>query len=224
MKTFITGLMVIAIFSTVTNALAAPGQTGPYVSAFLGTSVARDSTVSGYDSFFATSFNDRASFDPGVYAGGTGGYNFGFMRVEGELAYRHARFDTITASSGSSYRSVDGDLGAFSTMFNVFFNVQNSSRVTPYLGGGVGFATLHLSETTGINNSGNRIVLFDSSDDTVFAAQVGGGFDISINRRFSLDLGYRYFITDKAKLNGDFTASDLRLESHNALAGFKFKF
>jgi opacity protein-like surface antigen len=66
--------------------------------------------------------------------------------------------------------------------------------------------------------------LYDESNDNVFAAQVGAGMDIAINSRYSLDIGYRYFITDKAKLEGDFTSSNLRFESHNAMVGFKFKF
>jgi opacity protein-like surface antigen len=108
-------------------------------------------------------------------------------------------------------------------MFNVFFDMRNSSPVTPYVGGGIGFATLHLSETTGYDNAG-KLILYDDSSDTVFASQVGAGVDLAINSRYSVDIGYRYFITDKAKLSGDFIASDLRYESHNAMVGFKFKF
>ena len=223
MRTYLIAIATLLIFSIPSLGTAAAGRPGPYVSGFIGTSFARDATISGYDSFYATSFNDQATFDPGVYVGGTGGYDFGFMRLEGELSYRHAKLDTVTNSLGTRYRNVDGDLGTFATMFNVFFDVHNSSRVTPYLGGGVGFATLHLSETTGYNSTG-RIILYDDSNDTVFASQIGAGLDIAINSRYSLDLGYRYFITEKAKLDGDFTSSDLRLESHNAMVGFKFKF
>ena len=64
-----------------------------------------------------------------------------------------------------------------------------------------------------------------SSSDTVAAYQVGAGFDMAINSRYSLDLGYRYFITERAKLDSDFsTTSELRFESHNATVGFKMKF
>lgn len=221
MKFYITVFITLFIVTISSTGNAAPPRPGPYVSAFLGTNVTRDTTISGIDTSppVAIQFDDRASFDPGIYVGGTGGYDFGYMRLEGELAYRHARFDSITNSSGVRFRGVDGDLGTFSTMFNVFFDMHNRSRVTPYLGGGIGFATVHLSETT-VNNG----ILYDESSDTVFAAQAGAGLDVAINSRYSLDFGYRYFITDKARLNGDFTSSDLRLESHNMLVGFKFKF
>jgi opacity protein-like surface antigen len=223
MKQYLVAIITLLIFSIPSLSAAAAGRPGPYFSGFLGTSFARDVTVSGYDSFYNTSFNDQVTFDPGVYVGGTGGYDFGFLRLEGELSYRNAKLDTVTDSGGNRYRNVDGDLGAFATMFNIFFDMHNASRVTPYLGGGIGFANLHLSNTTAFNNAG-KLTLYDRSNDTVFASQVGAGMDIAINSRYSLDIGYRYFITDKAKLEGDFTSSNLRFESHNAMVGFKFKF
>jgi len=223
MKTFLSTVFTLLVFTIPSLSLAAAARPGPYVSGFLGTSFARDVTVSGTDSFFNSSFSDRVTFEPGIYVGGTGGYDFGFLRLEGELSYRHAKLDTITDSGGGRLRNVDGDLGTFATMFNVFFDMHNPSRVTPYVGGGIGFATLHLSNTTAFDNAG-KLTLYDDSNDTVFASQVGAGMDIAINSRISLDLGYRYFITEKARLDGDFTSSNLRFESHNGLVGFKFKF
>ena len=223
MKSYLIAVCTLIVFTIPSLSSAATGRPGPYFSAFLGTSFARDANVSGFDSFDNTSFNDKVTFDPGIYLGGTGGYDFGFLRLEGELSYRNSQLDKITNSSGFRFRSVDGDLGAFASMFNVFFDLHNASNVTPYLGGGIGFATLHISDTTGIDNAG-RVQLYDASSDTVFASQVGAGVDIALNSRYSLDVGYRYFITEKANLEGDFISSNLRLESHNAMVGFKFKF
>jgi len=224
MKSYLIAVCTLLVFAIPSLGTAATGRPGPYFSAFLGTSFARDVNVSGFDSFDSTSFNDQVTFDPGIYLGGTGGYDFGFLRLEGELSYRNAQLDKVTASAGERFRNVDGDLGAFASMFNVFFDLHNASNVTPYLGGGIGFATLHLSDTSGINNVGRRVQLYDDSSDTVFASQVGAGVDIALNRNYSLDVGYRYFITEKANLEGDFISSNLRLESHNAMVGFKFKF
>lgn len=224
MKKYLIVLATLVTFSIPSLSSAAAGRPGPYFSAFLGTSIARDQTVSGTDSFVNASFDDRVSFDPGIYVGGTGGYDFGFLRLEGELSYRNSKLDKVTASNGTRFSNVDGDLGAFATMLNVFFDLHNSSPVTPYLGGGIGFASLHISDTTGRNTSGNIIALYDDSSDTVFASQIGAGMDIAINSRYSLDVGYRYFITDRANLEGDFITSNVRLESHNAMVGFKFKF
>ena len=222
MKTYFIILATLVTISIPSLCIAAAGRPGPYISVFMGTSVARDQNVSGFDSA-NNPFDDRVTFDPGIYVGGTAGYDFGFLRLEGELSYRDAPIDTVTGSSGFRYRSVDGNLGAFATMFNAFLDLHNASRITPYVGGGIGVATLHLSDTTAFDNSG-KLFLYDDSSDTVFASQVGAGMDIAINRRCSLDVGYRYFITDRARLDGDFITSNFRLESHNAMVGFKFKF
>jgi opacity protein-like surface antigen len=224
MKTYLIAIATLVTFSIPSLSQAA-GRPGPYFSGFLGTSFATDTTVSSFDNStpFGTTFSDRVSFDPGVYVGGTGGYDFGFLRLEGELSYRHAGIDTVTDVNGSRFRNVDGDVGVFATMFNAYFDMQNPSRVTPYLGGGIGFATVHISDTTGFNNSG-KVFLYDRSSDTVFAYQVGAGMDIALTNRYSLDVGYRYFKTEKATLDGDFITSELRFESHNAMVGFKFKF
>jgi opacity protein-like surface antigen len=221
MRSLIITLLALTVFTLPSVSSAAMGRPGPYVSGFLGTSFARDTNISGNDPSTPSRspFDDRASFDPGIYVGGTGGYDFGIIRLEGELSYRNAKFDTIRESSGVALRRVEGDLGVFATMFNVYFDLHNSTPVTPYLGGGIGFASLHLGETT--DSLG---IVYDASNDTVFASQVGAGMDVAINSRSSIDIGYRYFVTDKAKFNGEVTSSDLRFESHNVLVGFKFKF
>jgi len=226
MRKYLIAIVTLAIFSIPSLSAAAADRPGPYFSLFLGSSFARDVTVSTFDFSNSNSFSDRVTFDPGIYTGGTGGFDFGFLRLEGELAYRSANIDTITESTGNRFRSVDGDIGVFATMFNVFFDMHNPSRVTPYLGGGIGFATLHLSDTFGFNTiTGTRQLLYGDSNDTVFAYQVGAGVDVAINSRLSLDLGYRYFGTEKASFDSDFdTTSELRFESHNALVGVKFKF
>lgn len=224
MRKYLVAIATLVLCSIPAINASAAGRPGPYVSGFLGTSFARDTTVSTFDN--NNSFSDRVSFDPGIYVGGTGGYDFGFLRLEGELSYRHANMDTITESTGNRFRSVDGNLGVFAGMFNLFLDMHNPSRVTPYLGGGIGFAAMHLSDTTGFDvGAGKRSLLYGDSNDTVFASQVGAGMDIAINNRFSLDVGYRYFITEKAKFDSDFaTTSELRFESHNAMVGFKVKF
>jgi opacity protein-like surface antigen len=221
MKKYLIATAALVLFSIPSLGAAAADRPGPYFTGFLGANFATDTTITYYGNTIA---NDDVTFDPGVYVGGTGGYDFGFLRLEGELSYRHADLDTVFAD-GRRYRNVDGDLGAFTGMFNAFFDLQNPSRVTPYLGGGIGFASLFLSDTDGRDTSGIK-PLYSESDDTVFAYQLGAGMDIAINSRYSMDIGYRYLKTEKAELESDFnfTTNELRYESHSAMVGFKFKF
>jgi len=225
MKTYLVAVVTLLIFAIPSLSAADVGRPGAYFTGFLGTSFARSVSASGFDNT-NTPFDDHVEFDPGVYVGGTGGYDFGFLRLEGELSYRHAGIDSVTDINNTHYRNVDGDLGVFATMFNAFIEMHNPSRITPYLGGGIGFATIHISDTTGINPGGTNTSLYDRSSDTVAAYQVGAGLDLAINSRYSLDLGYRYFITEKANLDSrrSISTTSLRFESHNAMVGFKMKF
>jgi len=226
MKAYLIAITTLVIFSIPSLSAAETARPGPYVSAFIGASMLNDTTATNYDYFIGDAFRENVEFDTGVYTGLTGGYDFGFVRLEGELSYRYNEIDTVTdVLSGSRVMLPDSDIGAFATMFNVFFDLHNSTPVTPYLGGGIGFAVLQLSN----DYWGGGPYYYSSddySDDTVFAYQFGGGVDIALNRNMSLDVGYRYFKTDDAQIDSDYypITSNFEYESHNVMVGFKYKF
>lgn len=228
MKKTLIAFAALVTLSLPTICLAIPPFPGPYVSGFIGASALTNTDVTS-TTFGpgATTFNDRVEFDPGINIGGAGGFDFGFLRLEGELSYKNGEMSKITEQiRGTRIANVDGRLGALAMMFNAFLDLHNATRVTPYFGGGVGFATLHLSETFGTDTAtGDRLRLYRSDDDVVFAYQAGVGLEIAFTTMFSLDLGYRYFGTAKAKFNNhSSTATGLKLESHNASVGFRIKF
>jgi len=207
---------------------AMPPRPGPYVAGFLGLAlpVNTDATSTQYGPG-AKNFNDRVEFDPGILIGGSGGFDFGFVRIEGELAYRHGEISSITEQiSNVKYTNVDGRVGVYSAMFNVFFDLHNPSIVTPYLGGGIGLATLYLDDTYGTaTNTGYRERLYRSDEDTVFAYQAGAGLDIALTRMLSLDIGYRYFGTAKGKFNkSSYMTTELEFKGHSASVGIRVKF
>jgi opacity protein-like surface antigen len=176
---------------------------------------------------YAKTFNDRVEFDPGIQIGGSGGFDFGFLRIEGELSYKNGEMSSIIEQiSETRIANVDGRVEVLAMMFNAFLDLRNATPVTPYIGGGVGFATLYLSDTFGTEtDTGYRTILYESDEDTVFAYQVGAGLEIALTKMFSLDIGYRYFGTAKADFNkNSFTATELKVESHNASVGFRVKF
>ena len=227
MKRILFIVAAFAIFAIPSIASAIPPKPGPYVSGFLGVNVLQNTNVSGTD-FNSLTLNDRVEFDPSISIGGSGGYDFGYVRLEGELSYKHAEISSINDPLGSgTFISPHGSLGAFGVMANGFVDLHNASPVTPYFGGGIGFATLHLNETTGIERggTGGRLTLYLDDDDTVFAYQAGAGLEIALNRRLSLDVGYRYFATDTARFNGNGSQDlELKYRSHSATVGVRFKF
>lgn len=202
---------------------------GAYVSGFIGGSSLKDADLetSGYDwqseQYYES--KDKVKFDTGISVGGTGGYDFGIIRLEGELSYKYNEVDSINGRDQEHYYLTE-EVGTFAFMANVFFDLHNDSPITPYIGGGIGVATIY--------NGNDRNDYYDDDDyddeeyDSVFAYQVGGGLEIALNKRLSLDVGYRYFVTDTAKFNIDSyyisQTSKIKLESHNVAVGLRFKF
>jgi opacity protein-like surface antigen len=226
MKRALTTLALLIAVALPAVSQATPMQMGPYVTGFLGVTVPSDTDVTTTDYAAGQTYNERVRFNPGVSIGGAGGFDFGFLRLEGELSYKEADIKSITdKTGGNQYRDIDGNLGALAFMANAFFDIHNATPVTPYVGGGIGFATLHIDNIYATDSSNARNLKYPRDDDTVFAYQVGAGLDIAINRRYSLDLGYRYFITDRAHFSRhDLDSNGIRFESNNVTVGFKVKF
>jgi len=229
MKVKLISVAALIIFMIPVGCAATPIRPGAYMSGFLGVTVPNDTMVTTDDFIANTTFNDRVELNPGINIGMTGGYDFGYLRLEGELSYKHSEMKNITDQSDNfSFRNVDGNLAALALMFNSFVDLHTNSIVTPYVGGGIGFATLYLSDTFGTDTRGgtlSRAQLYENDSDSVFAYQVGGGVEIALNRELSLDLGYRYFGTSSARFDSSFDKNTkLKYESHNATVGFRFKF
>lgn len=207
---------------------AAPGK-GPYLSAFIGASIPADSHITTDDFNTPAIYNDRVEFDPGINVGASCGYDFGYLRLEGEISYKHSEIQNVTDRTDNySFRNPDGNIGTTAFMANAFFDLHNDSKVTPYIGGGIGFAALYQNDTNATDTRGGtftRARLYDDGDDTVFAYQVGVGVEIALNRRYSLDIGYRYFATDTAAFNKDSNWSNSqKIENHNTSVGLRVTF
>lgn len=199
----------------------------PYISAFFGVSIPRDTDVTGsFENQNGTfAIDDTIEFDPNINVGGTAGFDFGMVRLEGELSYKHAEMSTVAEKGGARYVNVDGRVGAFSMLFNGFIDLHNDSPITPYFGGGIGFSAVHISDTSGDNtNTGFRELLYLDDDDTVFAYQVGAGMGITLTRLVTLDVGYRYFGTSTARFTESSINPEFKLESHNVAIGLRFTF
>ncbi len=142
---------------------------------------------------------DEISYDPGFVVGGTFGYKFSFqMRLEGDLSYRRNQVDEFEILGRS--QSGDGNVNSTAFLVNAFYDFDNNSRWTPYVGGGVGLARV---EWDGVEASGGARL-----DDDVYlgAAQLGGGVAFRVTENFDLTADYRAFATGIAEIddqNGD---------------------
>lgn len=133
-------------------------------------------------------------YGTGWAAGAAIGLRNGAVRTETELVYRQA----------------SPDAWALGILANIWLDARNSTRFTPYIGGGVGFARGHAASPGPIENSITGV-----------AYQAGGGLGYTITSETVLDLGYRYFgITSTSRGN---SGSDTLVGS-SFLVGTRFRF
>lgn len=180
MKRFLT----VAVFVTVVVLGAnvhAQLDSGPYIGGHLGLNILSDPDIEQSGFVFST------SYDPGIGLGGVVGYDFGLVRIDGEIALRANGISDIAGVSA------DGHASALSYMVNGYFDFPTGGPLKPYIGGGIGFATVLVD----IEVFGFQLV--DDSD-SVLAYQFSGGIGIEVNPRTTVSFGYRYFITDDPEM------------------------
>jgi opacity protein-like surface antigen len=185
---------------------------GPYVSGQAGISIFEDAN----NSLGGTTL--VSSYDPGWALGGALGYSFpSGARLEGEIGYRRNDLDTISVNGASA--GAQGDEGALSFMVNLWYDVDFGLPVTPYVGGGIGFARLSFDN---VRVGGNQIV---DDEDTVLAYQVGIGISYPIAPKLDMTVDYRYFATEDPSFTATNGASfNSEFHSHNIMVGLRFGF
>lgn len=134
------------------------------------------------------------------------GYDFGFLRIEGELGYKRARVRNFGASSSlltdANTAPISGVTpGSFtfgnrtsvlSGMGDALLNYHLTPKVRVYAGGGAGRARV---ETLG-------------GRDNTWAYQAIAGASTSIAANLELGLKYRYFQTDRLHFTGTASFAD----------------
>jgi opacity protein-like surface antigen len=213
------GLLALPVYG-----FAGEDGKGAYLSAHLNVSIPDKANVTGQSAAGSGTTADRLTLDSSAGSTLAGGYDFGMLRLEGEIGGKQAKVSSVSRN-GSQY-DTDGNLNVFSTMANGYLDFHNKSSFTPYLVGGIGFAVIGLENVYGTNTSTGAVSkMYHENSDLVFAYQAGAGLEYTINRHFSVDVGYRYFGTGKGRLTDDYPkATGLKYNSHDIVAGVKYTF
>lgn len=167
-------------------------QTVPTGSGLLGQTVTTTNTRYG-NGFKA---DDKTGLDVDAIAG----YDFGFLRVEGELGYKRTKVRNLVASSFlladtntapiSGVTSASFPLGSRTTVLSGMIDALGQYQITPkiriYGGGGAGRAR--------VKSLGDR--------DDAWAFQGIAGAATSIAENLELGLKYRYFQTARLHFDG----------------------
>ena len=117
-------------------------------------------------------------------------------------------------------------------MLNAFYDFENESFITPYIGGGVGIARYRGQASnitvSPVSSSETFIINGFNDTDTGFAWQLGAGLSAPIGDRFVADLGYRFFnVQDLDFIGQDVFGEELPytadFEDHSLLFGLRYK-
>jgi opacity protein-like surface antigen len=178
------------------SALSAYSQRTPfYVRADAGGNVTQDLDL---QEFFGIPLapGAKVKLDPGFRMGLAGGYQAtDWLAGEIETGFIGNHISSITGATVN--RVHDAAFANFPFLVNAKLQWPNRTRLTPYIGGGVGFsvAVLDTGYTDYDNYNGH---IRGSAADTVFAYQAIGGLRYNISQHMGLSVEYRYFVADSA--------------------------
>ncbi|HVM80073.1 MAG TPA: OmpA family protein [Stellaceae bacterium] len=167
----------------------------------------------------------------GFAAGGAFGYDFGRVRLEGEIVYRDHGLKTLGFSNvppgaqaafgipASGSAPLGGDISSLGFMANAIYELFPHSAITPYVGAGIGGADLHL------NNVKVGSFQFASGGSLQFAYQAIAGVKVALGRSWSASVDYRYFAATDGSF-GDALGNRFKLpySTQNVMAGVAYHF
>lgn len=163
------------------------------------------------------------TFDSNFAYGVTFGYDFdNAWRVEGELTRREADVDTHDLDGGGAIAGSFGEGNSTAIFANIFYDFENDSRVTPYVGGGIGTVQVDYA------NFGVPGLAALDDDDDVFGFQLAAGIAVDINDTVAFRTDLRLLEPGDAELTSSAatgsTTSDVSYSSLDVTVGLRFNF
>lgn len=208
MKRLLTVALLLVVLTVCEPALAVD-LTGLYVAPKLQWSY-QDNDRTKFATFYSNGTNSQHSIsDKAMNAWGAAlavGYDFGKtfswpIRAELEYAVReqsktsHAPYQDWGGGYSSQY-GVTRKMAISSLFANVFYDIKTGTSFTPYVGGGIGMASIRTKDsfTEGYDGYFGAYSFAGSGRRTVtnFAWNLAAGVAYSFDSNWSLDLGYRY--------------------------------
>jgi OmpA-OmpF porin, OOP family len=160
------------------------------------------------------------AFDSGWGAGASLGYMpsgdgasaWDAFRIELEFHHQENNVDSLASLPGL----LNGTMSVDAYMANMFFDIKNATRLTPYVGVGAGWANIELNAPlAGVNG-----------DDTVIAYQALAGvyYEPELIPLTRWGVGYRYFDSVDPEFGQGAAASKVNYQSHSVEVGAQFRF
>jgi OmpA-OmpF porin, OOP family len=187
---FSVGVASLAMIASCATARAE----GFYADVHGGATIPWNETARVSSNVVPASINAHTNYNIGWLAGASAGYQWdhGWARglaSEFEFTFRQNHIDRIATSAPIT---LGGDLHSYAMMLNGYYRFLNSTPFTPYIGGGVGEASIALNNArfAGAPNFGPF-----SGTDAVFGYQGIAGVSYPIAPHLNMAAEYRYFAT-----------------------------
>lgn len=133
-----------------------------------------------------------AKYDEGFIIGIQGGYKLGVIRGELEFEYGRSGADSIEIDGVGDF-DAEGDFDLFRWTTGLYYDFDNLTNYTPYLGGGLG----------GVYASGDEVtvagVTFEFDDELYFTAHGEAGLAVEIVDQISVVPAYRFIWIDSSE-------------------------
>ena len=187
-------ILASALASSALAGAAHADAQGPYIT-FEGGAVKQERA----DIHSALGYEHSDRFKTGWEAGGALGYDFGHFRLEAEGFYDRSALREQDRPLGTplpngAFTRADGlhgNTNTYAGMGNVLFGLGHWGGVKAYVGGGVGYARVHLTEAL-------PVTLGMTDHTQGFAWQGLAGITVPISHNVDLGVKYRYFRPDGA--------------------------
>src|SRR6476619_6612833 len=182
--------IAVALASTALATPAVARDHSVYVGLEGGAMWVEDSPINITDARANPQFS--ADHKPGYDVDAIAGYDFGAVRVEAELGYKHAGIDFLNTVPSTSTFPAHGKSSVLSLMANVLFDFGDENGFSGYAGGGIGVARAKYSFDAPLLTPYVGAVNF-SDNDSRLAWQAILGVRYAITPNIDLGLKYRLF-------------------------------
>ncbi len=214
-KSFIiAGLAAFTALTAVSSAQAEDRWPMWYIGLTGGYTYMADQDISGGSA-------SKISLNDGFGVGGSIGYLpsssmplLNALRFEAEVTYHQNDIGSVHLRNGTN-PSGTGTFDSTAYMANVFYDIPTGTGWSPYIGGGLGLATLHLPTNTHVGNSSS------SDDEFAYQGMVGIGYTPETIPNTQWSLGYRYLATSDAEFGN---GASVKYSTNTIEAGAKFRF
>jgi len=135
-------------------------------------------------------------------------------------------------NTGIQTNEYTADVRSWLFLANAYWDICNFNGFTPYVGAGIGFASLTVDGLKDVNVPATSVFFADSHTNTNFAWAIHAGLAYDVTDRFAIDLAYRYADLGTAKsgiataYDGSSSYSGVSIQditTNDLIVGFRYK-